>query len=138
MKSNRNQTAAGDGGPGSRQGGFTMVEVIIAIMVLAIGVLGLAGTTAYVVRQVTLADLMTERAVALQTVVERLQATSFPSVGSGSDSVGVFYVRWGSVSESSTSKVVTVITVGPGLGGTTFPTLGPNVADTFQFRVISR
>ena len=121
--------------------GFTMVEVIIAIIVLAIGVLGLAGTTAYVVRQVTLADLMTERAVALQSVVEQLQATSFPSVGSGTDSVGVFEVKWSSVSESSTSKVVTVITKGPGLGspsGSAVAFLGPNVVDTFQFRVISR
>jgi len=118
-----------------------MVEVIIAIMVLAIGVLGLAGTTAYVVRQVTLADIMTERAVALQSVVERLSAAPFASVGSGADSVGVFYVRWSSVSESSTSKVVTVYTVGPGLAtaaGNPAPYLGPNVVDTFEFRVISR
>lgn len=116
-----------------------MVEVIIAIVVLAIGVLGLAGTTAYVVRQVTLADLMTERAVALQTVVERLQATTFSSVGSGADSVGVFALRWSSVSESGSSKIVTVVTSGPGLQSTGgIPYLGPNVADTFQFRVISR
>lgn len=121
--------------------GFTMVEVIIAIIVLAIGVLGLAGTTAYVVRQVTLADLMTERAVALQSVVEELQAVTFSSVGSGTDSVGVFEVKWSSVSETSTSKLVTVITKGPGLGsasGSPVAFLGPNVEDTFQFRVISR
>ena len=54
--------------------GFTIVEVIVAMVVLAIGVLGLAGTAAYIVRQVTLADIMTERAAALQTAVERIQA----------------------------------------------------------------
>lgn len=118
-----------------------MVEVIIAMIVLAVGVLGLAGTTAYVVRQVTLADIMTERTVALQTVIEGLQAANFSSVGSGSDSVGVFFVRWSSVSESAVSKLVTLYTAGPGLAqapGNTFPYLGNNVVDTFQFRVISR
>jgi Tfp pilus assembly protein PilV len=118
-----------------------MVEVIIAIVVLAVGVLGMAGTTAYIVRQVTLADVMTERAVALQTIVEQLQSIPFASVGSGSDTVGVFEVSWTSVSESSSSKLVTLVTLGPGLttsAGNPFPFLGPNVADTFEYRVISR
>ncbi len=126
--------------PGSTSG-FTMVEVMIAIIVLAVGVVGLAGTTAYIVRQTKLADVMTERAVALQTVVERLNAAPFANVGSGSDSVGVFAVSWASTSESSTSKLVTVVTTGPGLttaGGNPFPFLGANVADTFEFRVITR
>lgn len=74
--------------------GFSMVEVIIAIVVLAVGVLGFAGTTAYIVRQVTLADVMTERSAALQSTIERLQAMDFDSVGYGSDSVGVFGVSW--------------------------------------------
>lgn len=119
--------------------GFSMVEVIIAIMILAIGVLGLAGTTAFVVRQITLGDLLTERAVALQTVVERLQATPFANVTNGSDSVGVFAVTWTTQSESSTSTLVTVITSGPGLSKDTgaYTVLGPNVADTFTFRVIN-
>jgi len=118
-----------------------MVEVIIAIVVLAVGVLGMAGTTAYIVRQITLADVMTERAVALQTVVEQLQSIPFASVGSGSDTVGMFAVTWTSASESAVSTLVTLVTTGPGLatsGGNPFPFLGPNVADTFEYRVISR
>ncbi len=121
--------------------GFTMVELIIAIVVLAVGVLGLAGTTAYIVRQVTLADLMTERAVALQSVIEEVQATPFASIGSGADSVGAFAVSWSSAAETSQSLLVTAITVGPGLAtaaSSPSPALGPNVADTFVFRVINR
>lgn len=117
-----------------------MVEVIIAIVVLAVGVLGMAGTTALIVRQITLADVMTERSVALQTVIERVQSIPFASVGSGSDSVGVFAVSWSTVAESSQSRLVTVVTLGPGLTtspGNAFPFLGPNVADTFEYRVIS-
>lgn len=120
--------------------GFTMVEVIIAIIVLAVGVLGMAGTTAYIVRQITLADVMTKRATALQTVIERVQAMPYADVASGSDSIGVFAVEWSSTTESVQSKLVTVVTTGPGLttsSGNPFPFLGPNVADTFEYRVIN-
>jgi len=120
--------------------GFTLVEVIVAIVVLTTGLLGLAGATAQMVRQVTLADLTTERSFALQSVVERVQATSFASVSSGTDTVGNFTVQWGSVSESAASKVVTVVTSGPGLPSAqgSFPTLSLNVVDSFAFRVINR
>ena len=74
--------------------GFSLVEVIIAILILAVGVLGLAGTTAHITRQITLADLMTERSVAFQTVIDRLQSLPYDDVGTGSDSVGVYLVRW--------------------------------------------
>src|SRR5690606_31339345 len=57
--------------------GFSLVELIVAVIILAIGVLGLAGTTAFVIRQVTLADVNTERSAALQMVVENLRATSY-------------------------------------------------------------
>ena len=120
-------------------GGFTMVEVIAAIVILAVGVLGLAGTTAYVVRQVTLANVMTERAVGLQTVVEKVQAMPYDSVKTGVDTVGKFMVTWSSATETAASKLVTIITTGPGVssaGG--FPALGSNVADTFVYRVITR
>ena len=123
------------------RGGFTLVELIIAMIVLAAGLLSLAGATAHVVRQVTLADLMTERSFALQSVVERVQATSFATVDAGIDTVGNFALEWGSVDESPVSKIVTVVTSGPGMVTTTegtFPTLGPDVVDTFAFRIINR
>ena len=126
---------------GSRRGGFTIVEVIIAMIVLSCGVVAMAGTTMLIVRQVTLANVMTQRSVALQTVIERLQATSFDNVGSGSDSLGVFTMHWSSTGETSQSKLVQVITIGPGVmtaAGSSFPMLGSGVADTFQYRVIRR
>jgi prepilin-type N-terminal cleavage/methylation domain-containing protein len=118
--------------------GFSMVEVIIAIVILAIGVLGLAGTTAYIVRNVTLSDLMTERSAAFQTVVDQLQSLPFDSVGSGTDSIGVFAVRWTSTLDGPQNKVVTIITVGPGLARSPVPSNDPQQADTFEFRVLRR
>jgi prepilin-type N-terminal cleavage/methylation domain-containing protein len=118
--------------------GFSMVEVIIAIIVLAIGVVGLAGTTAYIVRQVTLADLMTERSAAFQTIVDRLQSLPFDSVKNGSATIGVFNATWTQVLDGPQNKVVTIITVGPGLGGALVPTNDPVAVDTFVFRVLRR
>ena len=121
----------------TREGGFSLVEVIIAVVILAVGVLGLAGTTAYIVRQITLADLLTERAAARQTIVERLHAAQYPPA-SGADSVGVFYARW-SVSSTGRSADVTLYTVGPGLARSStnpYPVLGPSVIDTFTFTVL--
>jgi len=120
----------------SARAGFSMVEVIIAIVILAIGVLGLAGTTAYVVRNVTLSDLMTERSAAFQTIVDRVQSLPFDSVDSGSDSIGVFSVAWSSVLDGPQNKIVTIVTVGPGLARNPIPTNDPQQADTFEFRVL--
>jgi prepilin-type N-terminal cleavage/methylation domain-containing protein len=118
--------------------GFSIIEVIIAMVVLAVGVLGLAGTTAYIVRQITLGDLMTERSVAFQTVIDRLQAMPYANVTTGMDSVGIFEVTWDAVDAGSQNKIVTVVTKGPGLGGTAFPTNNPQAVDTFVFRVLRR
>jgi len=117
--------------------GFTLIEVMVALVILAVGVLGLAGTTALVVRQVTLADVATERAAALGTVLERVRAMDFDSVGTGSDTIGSFTASWSST-DFGRSKLVTVVTLGPGLqtGTGNMPHLSNSVADTFVYRVI--
>ena len=123
------------------RGGFTMVEVVVAMVVLAIGVLGLAGTTAYVVRQITLADVMTERAAAVQTAVERVQAADWEDLGTGHDSVGIYGVTWSTELVAAQLKEVTIVTTGPGLQSSDanqFPMLSQAVADTFHFRVLRR
>jgi hypothetical protein len=115
-----------------------MVEVIIAIIILTVGVLGLAGTTAYIVRNVTLSDVMTERSAAFQTIVDRVQSLPFDNVGSGTDSIGVFAVTWSSALDGPQNKIVTIVTTGPGLSVNTIPSNDPQRADTFTFRVLRR
>ena len=118
--------------------GFTMVEIIVAVVVLTCGVLGMAGTTAYVIRQVTLAQIMSRRAAAVQSAVERLRATTYEDLANGSDSVGPFAVSWVVVS-SNRSADITVVTRGPGLysdAQSPFPMLRGGVADTFVYKVI--
>jgi len=120
-----------------RRGGFTIIEVIIAMIILTVGVLGLAGTTAYFVRQTTLSDLMTERSTAFQTILDRLQSLPYDSVTSGSDSVGIYAVAWSSVNNGSQNKTVTLVTTGPGTRGAP-PRSDPQVVDTFSFRLLRR
>ena len=118
------------------RGGFTLVEVIVALIILTVGVLGLAATTIWVVRQSTLAELTTERSAAVQTVVEQLRASDYASLAAGSDTVGRFDVTW-SIVDGNRSKLVTLVTVGPGLtSGGGMPSLGGSVADTFAYRII--
>jgi type IV pilus assembly protein PilV len=119
--------------------GFSLVELVIAVVILAFGVLGLAGTTALVVRQVTLADVNTERAAALQSVVERIRSTTYTGVGTGSQTIGAYAVTWSVTDSTITTKTVRVITTGPGLRKDTaavVPTLGNSVRDTFTMIVL--
>jgi Tfp pilus assembly protein PilV len=107
------------------------------MMILTIGVLGLAGTTAFFVQQVTQSDLMTERSTAFQTILDRLQSLPYDAVTSGSDSVGIYAVQWSSVDNGSQNKTVTLITTGPGTRGAP-PVNDPQVVDTFAFRILRR
>jgi Tfp pilus assembly protein PilV len=115
-----------------------MVEVVIAMLILTIGVLSMAGATAQIVRQITLADLMTERSVAFQTIIDRLQSLPYDSVGSGSDSVGIYAIRWSSTADGAQSKIVELVTAGPGISMGAFPINDPQVVDTFEFRILRR
>lgn len=117
--------------------GFTIIEVILAMVVLAVGLLGTAGTTLLLVRQTTLADVATERAVALQGTIEGLRSIPFDSVRSGSDSIGAFEISWTVGRESLRWKGVDIVTTGPGLqAGDGFPTIAQSVPDTFSYRII--
>jgi len=123
--------------PEGRRGGFTMVEVIIAIVILAFGLMGMAGTTGLVVRQISLADVATERSAAVQTALEGLRALPFDSVSTGRDSVGIFLVEWTVTEFENQWKVVDLVTTGPGMErGGGFPMLSASVSDTFEYWII--
>ena len=87
-------------GPHRGSEGFSWLELIVAMVILSVGVLGLAGTTAAFALQVTLGDVKTERAAALQSVVEGIRAADYAAVGSGSETIGRYGVTW-SVTDST-------------------------------------
>lgn len=51
--------------------GFTIVEVLVAIVLLAIGVLGIAGVSAMALRQTSIADQQNVAALVAQSRMER-------------------------------------------------------------------
>lgn len=137
-RSERMRAARRAAPPRGRRAGFSMVEVIIAIIILTVGVLGLAGSTAYIVRQITFSDLLTERSVAFQTVIDRLQSLPYDNVVAGDDSIGVFYIRWTVTDDGPQSKIVRLWTRGPGMANAPVPTNNPLHIDSFDFRILRR
>lgn len=111
--------AAGSSSPGlAARGGFSLVEVVIALMILAIGVLAMAASTGYVTTQLGAADLNTDRAVAVRYAVERLNSLPFDSLASrdraDAETVGAFRVWWDATAPSPVRTDVRVYTLGPG------------------------
>lgn len=122
------------------QRGFSLVELVIAVLILTIGLLALAGTSGFAVRAITLADVQTERAAAIQSVLERLRAIDFDDVDSGSATVGRYTAEWISDRLSSTAKEIELVTIGPGLrqnaAQSVMPALDPQAHDTVTYLIM--
>ena len=121
------------------EAGFSFVELITSLFVLAFGVLGLATTTLFVTRQLTLAEVTTARVTAIQTVMERIRAAPYDSISAGGDTIGPLVVSWTPTVVTTQTQVVRIVTVGPGLasiseGGP--PMLSSAVADTVIYKVL--
>jgi len=120
------------------QSGFSLLELVIALTILAVGTLALASTTIYAVRSVTLADLATERTAARQSVMENLRALPFDSIATGTDVRGIFSMNW-SVTDYGEWKSISLITAGLGRVVQTDSVQGGmigDVADTLTFTVL--
>ena len=99
----------------SARGGFSLVEIIAAIMILSCGLLAMAASTTYVSAQLRSTSFDTQRTLARQQVMEQLRGTFFANVATNStgQTVGRYTVFW-VVSEPATNvKSVSVITRGP-------------------------
>jgi hypothetical protein len=74
--------------------GVTLVELVVAVLVLTVGVLALAGTAAAVSRMVAWGQRLGGSGVAAQARLEALRAGGCASLGDGRDSVGRYRLRW--------------------------------------------
>ncbi len=118
--------------------GFSLVEVVFAVLILSVGLLGMAATTTTLVHQANISELRTQRALAMQQGVERVRAFLYDSLSSGSDSSGVFEVSWSTTAEADLVKTVQIVTAGPGLVSRSGapPVIRYNVPDTLNYRVV--
>jgi len=115
-----------------KRSGFSLVELIVSVVILSAGVLSMAGTSAWVVRQITLSRLATERAVARQSAIETIRAGGFASAVGGSGTFGSFDVNWTVTEDAGRFKTLEIVTVGLGRseGSEGMTTLSSEVADT--------
>ena len=86
--------------------GFTLIEMIIAIVVMSVGILGLAGTASYVATQMGGGKAQTVAAAMATKVADSLAARRCSAIVSGSQTKNGATVTW-TVADSSRTRWVT-------------------------------
>jgi len=115
------------------------VELVIALVVLSFGVLGLAGTTLYMVRQVTLSRVTTERAAVYQHAIEKLRATPYGDLTDVEEDIGHFQYKAEVAQAGTNTTAMRIIVSGPGLDRVVagaLPTMSNSVTDTLNYTLI--
>jgi prepilin-type N-terminal cleavage/methylation domain-containing protein len=99
--------------------GFTLIEVIIAMLILTVGILAMGASTGYVLNQIRGADLRDDRAHAVRHVAETLRGTpAFDATCNTDVAVNDRYtVRYECVADGSDPVRVVLISTGPGISG---------------------
>jgi len=93
------------GVPSGMRGGFTLIEVLIALLLFELGMLALTGVAAVAARDLASAN-RTARAHALaRNRVEMLRSTRCPSPVSGSTSANGINERWRVTAEENTRRI---------------------------------
>ena len=69
--------------------GFTMIEILIAMIILSIAFLGLAGLMIQTTKNNSFGGRITEAATVAQDKLEELRATSWVAITGGSDRISV-------------------------------------------------
>jgi len=108
----------------SNRSGFSLVELSVAIVIFAVGTLGLAGMTVGLQRQAAVAGLQSERNSAVISAVEQVRAMDFDSLANGSVQTGQFSSSWMVSVTGPHTRAVRIVTTGPAL------VLGPSGAYT--------
>ena len=74
--------------------GFTVIEVMVAVIVLTIGVLGLVGSAALVTRMIGRGNRAAKASIMAQQRIEILRGTRCASLASGADTVRQYVRTW--------------------------------------------
>lgn len=121
----------------SRQGGFSLVEVIVATVILTFGLLAMAASTGYVAAQLNASKYDTERTQAKSRMIEELRGTTYSNVVTNTTdrAVGRYIMRW-NVTNLDLSKRVQLITSGPAYRGGS-GRMRTTVVDTMNFEILT-
>ena len=94
--------------------GFTVVEVLIAVLVLSIGLLGLAASAAVTTRMIGQGQRYSETSAMAAQRFEMLRSQSCASMSAGSASAGRFGVSWAVTTVASgRARGVTLVVTSP-------------------------
>lgn len=91
-----------------RRHAFTLVEVLVAIVVFSVGILGLAAAGTFLVAQVREAGAFSHAASLSSTVLDSLRASPCTAIAGGTGSRGAASLRW---TASPTGSVVAVTAI---------------------------
>lgn len=90
--------------------GFTLVELIAAILILVVGVLGLASTAAVVMRQLTASSMQTRAAMTAQSRLEQLRSVPCANMADGTATSSGVTETWSVTVNARTATLVDVVT----------------------------
>lgn len=121
---------------GRGDAGFSLVEVMVAIVIFTVGVLALASSTSAVGALLRLADARTERQAAFEEGIETLRSVPYDSVVTrgyaSAKQYGSYQVWWDVTDVSWRLRTVTLYARGPSYFGARRVT---NVVDTLQTQI---
>lgn len=121
-----------------RSGGFSLVEVIVAIFILSVGILAMGVSTGHVMAQIQAAELRTERMNAFRESAEILRSYGWANLDAACSNAGSIlgtehYTVSCSVAQPEQDlRVVTFVASGPGFQAGHFTT---TMADTFSISI---
>jgi prepilin-type N-terminal cleavage/methylation domain-containing protein len=97
-----------------RSNGFTLVEILVAMVILSVCLLALAGLMVTTTKTNALGNRLTEASVFAQAKLEELRAMGWDNIKEGVDtdqvdgSTGINYTRKWSIDKKETLKTITL------------------------------
>ena len=92
--------------------GFSLIEILIALVILSISLLALAGLMSTTSQNTSFGGHMTEAATLAQDQLEQLRSTSWTTLANGTNtrtgSSGITYTRTWNVATTGTIKTITI------------------------------
>lgn len=95
----------------SNSRGFTIVEIVVAIVILSIGLMGLVTTAALVSRMIAQGQRYSMASTLANRRLEKLRAVRCSGMSNGADTVGRIVVTWTVSSVNSGAGKLVVMTV---------------------------
>lgn len=115
--------------------GFSLVEVVVALVVLTVGVFAMAASTGYITTQIKIAELRTERMTAVHQAAETLRSVDWDYLATTCDTASYVAGSFAVTCNATTSgdlTTVTLVSTGPGWKAGAWDTALP---DTFQITI---